>query len=666
MIITILANENPDENGYKNFQNENISNIIKNYLLLNEVEAIYIIGPRIKNFSTLEIEILNNILSLSKKIKYSELPKTNNIGETLKLFLETSEIPQCEMVVCDTNGYFEINNFVHYARKVNSEICCPVVNACDLQSKNWILCVADKNYIKEICLKNFPSKNGFIFGMIGVIYFKKKPLIDGQNSIIEYINDRLRSEKIDIYKVNIKEVSLQNNLFDKSGYEGTIFCDLDGTLIYHEGKPDYKKNLKLLPGAIEFLDNVAYLKLELILCTARNKDEEILLKKALLEIGVKYSKLIMGISSGPRILINDLKQSTINRKTAIAIEVIRDNGLTEVSNFLYSSNSEKIAAILSGASGAQTYLVKNKNNLYEIKKEVIVSDDKSIFSKNKLIKQYDILKAYHVIYPDLCPNPYDLHVSDFAASFRMPYYENIRKNDEQIIDIIDKSIAITELLSKTIYCYASKNEDEKWIEKFLKKKILSKLNLETFLLIDVNPSVELIINNSIKEHYLYYLNELINNNKFFNLVNPKFLGLTHGDCTVQNSIFNNNNIILIDFEPESFLEPKELDLGKLFQSIYCGYELWEEFPYLVKINSFNNFIIYEPKFKEFKIHEFLKKWSNILNISEFEVKLVAKFYLSTHLIRMIPYQQNLDKKRAIYAYLLAVNLLSELCFEIKK
>jgi hydroxymethylpyrimidine pyrophosphatase-like HAD family hydrolase len=111
----------------------------------------------------------------------------------------------------------------------------------------------------------------------------------------------------------------------------TIFCDIDGTLVKHSipsqaSLPSHK--MELLPGTIEKLSEWDSLGYTIILVTGRKESLRSVTEKQLSEVGIFYDKLIMGIGSGERILINDKKPNgTI---TAHSINLKRNHGLTEI------------------------------------------------------------------------------------------------------------------------------------------------------------------------------------------------------------------------------------------------------------------------------------------------------------------------------------------------
>ena len=150
----------------------------------------------------------------------------------------------------------------------------------------------------------------FFYGVVGTFYFKKIPVITHEKSIVDYISVNLKALFINAKICSLSEIKIYKNTPDPSGFKGTVFCDLDGTLVLHEALPTYSKPLVLTEGAAEFLKVLEENDYELVICTARSHADEEKIKNALLEANIYFSKLICGLSSGTRILLNDSKPKT--------------------------------------------------------------------------------------------------------------------------------------------------------------------------------------------------------------------------------------------------------------------------------------------------------------------------------------------------------------------
>lgn len=113
----------------------------------------------------------------------------------------------------------------------------------------------------------------------------------------------------------------------------TIFCDIDGTLIEHTSPSNVAKsvwNSIALPGTIDKLTEWDSKGYTIILTTGRKESLRSQTEKQLSEIGIFYDQLIMGISGGQRVLINDFKPNDNVNLTAISFCVERNKGIKEI------------------------------------------------------------------------------------------------------------------------------------------------------------------------------------------------------------------------------------------------------------------------------------------------------------------------------------------------
>ena len=111
----------------------------------------------------------------------------------------------------------------------------------------------------------------------------------------------------------------------------TIFCDIDGTLLEHQG--DLSKTItnqpRLLDGTITKIGEWDRKGYNIILVTGRRESMRKLTEQHLASLGVFYDQLIMGIGGGPRIVINDKKPYS-DDNTCYAINIERNKGIGEV------------------------------------------------------------------------------------------------------------------------------------------------------------------------------------------------------------------------------------------------------------------------------------------------------------------------------------------------
>ena len=110
----------------------------------------------------------------------------------------------------------------------------------------------------------------------------------------------------------------------------TIFCDIDGVLMRHSGDITKQHLLDpkeaLLDGVKETITEWDRKGYRIILTTGRRESTRKFTEKQLGEAGIFYDHLIMGISGGVRVLINDHKVDS-KQETAKAINLKRNDGV---------------------------------------------------------------------------------------------------------------------------------------------------------------------------------------------------------------------------------------------------------------------------------------------------------------------------------------------------
>jgi hydroxymethylpyrimidine pyrophosphatase-like HAD family hydrolase len=87
----------------------------------------------------------------------------------------------------------------------------------------------------------------------------------------------------------------------------TIFCDIDGTLLHHFGNIDdnVKKEPVILPNVLKSIQQWEKLNYKIIIITGRKEFARKATEQQLFNAGIVYDSLIMGITNGDRIIIND-------------------------------------------------------------------------------------------------------------------------------------------------------------------------------------------------------------------------------------------------------------------------------------------------------------------------------------------------------------------------
>ena len=111
----------------------------------------------------------------------------------------------------------------------------------------------------------------------------------------------------------------------------TIFCDIDGCIIKHNGNltTQLLMEAELLPGAIDKINEWNYMGYTLILTTGRKESMRKKTEQDLENLGVFYDKLIMGLPRGERVVINDKKYGS-EEDQASAINLTRNEGIGSI------------------------------------------------------------------------------------------------------------------------------------------------------------------------------------------------------------------------------------------------------------------------------------------------------------------------------------------------
>lgn len=115
----------------------------------------------------------------------------------------------------------------------------------------------------------------------------------------------------------------------------TIFCDIDGVLFKHSGDITSQHLLPVkeieMQGVRETFtawDRKGY---KIILTTGRRESTRPYTEKQLAAAGIFYDHLLMGITGGIRVLINDHKPDS-DVETAIAVNLKRNEGVKDLAD----------------------------------------------------------------------------------------------------------------------------------------------------------------------------------------------------------------------------------------------------------------------------------------------------------------------------------------------
>lgn len=114
----------------------------------------------------------------------------------------------------------------------------------------------------------------------------------------------------------------------RSGLKGTVFIDLDGTLVKHVPIPsETGEDIEVLDGTAEKLKEFKEKGYYVILATSRPHHKIFGVLDKLKSIGIEFDQLICDLPVGPRHMINDMKGNEVR---TIAHVLKRDEGIKKI------------------------------------------------------------------------------------------------------------------------------------------------------------------------------------------------------------------------------------------------------------------------------------------------------------------------------------------------
>ena len=220
--------------------------------------------------------------------------------------------------------------------------------------KNSFAKVDENGIVTTIVEKRVISSDG----LVGLHYWRRGS--DFVNSADKLMNSFEAEKKVECYisetynylihdGMQIAGIRLQSNQFiplgtpkDISVYLGklkefytekpkTIFCDIDGTILKHIHRFSdlIDHNPILLPDVIKKINEWDSMGHRIVFCTARKESARKMTEEHLTRLGLCWDILLMGMTSGCRIIIND-KLNQQDEDRAKSVNVITDLGFTTI------------------------------------------------------------------------------------------------------------------------------------------------------------------------------------------------------------------------------------------------------------------------------------------------------------------------------------------------
>lgn len=291
-------------------------------------------------------QIFNNYNFNYTEIQIDEI--TNSASETaLKAKEYIDNDSQLYVINCDQHLNWNINDFINFTNKENVDGAIVLFKSNDPKhsyaeiKENKVISLVEKKVISDNALVGIHYwKHGkdFIYSAEQLIKntSNKEPYISEtynyltlNKNIVPYFIDNNSfmplgtSEDIESYIRIKKEYN-----YDKPK---TIFCDIDGTILKHSHSFSNVTDCEpiLLDGVLKKFNEWDSYGHKIIFTTARKESARSLTELHLKSLGLSWDQLIMGISSGQRVLIND-KYLPGDADRALSINVITDNGFKNI------------------------------------------------------------------------------------------------------------------------------------------------------------------------------------------------------------------------------------------------------------------------------------------------------------------------------------------------
>ncbi len=249
---------------------------------------------------------------------------------------------------CDQRLEWDSSVFLDFLSSENLDGC--VVTYDSDNPKNSFAILDESGFVTEFVEKRAVSRHS----LVGVHYWKRGSdfISSGEKHLNQFKSNNQKEcyisesynyliqegQKMKCFKITNNEFIPLGTPYDVSIYQGkikefysekpkTIFCDIDGTIIKHVHRFSDVcfEESQILPGVLEKFNEWDSQGHKIILCTARKESARQRTEEQLKKLGLCWDTLIMGVTSGNRVIINDkLNLSDPNR--AISVNVITNSG----------------------------------------------------------------------------------------------------------------------------------------------------------------------------------------------------------------------------------------------------------------------------------------------------------------------------------------------------
>lgn len=604
-------------------------------------------------------------------------------------------------IICDCDHHVNVETVISRCEQDDSpDVVIPVWEIKDEEQQNWGKLVYNHAHgdVVRFCEKDIIDRREAnmegceVYGMIGCYYFRTSQLIVDEPH--PYFSGMFTS-KLSEYKFAIAHVPHKDAYFfgtpkmveetvEKRRRQASVFCDVDGVILKHSPHSnDDPEDNTLIDGAVERLHKLKEEGHRVILSTARHPSTKSAFQKLLGILCVPYDDLVMGLTPGPRYLINDIKPSAPHKLQAIAVNVTRDGGIPLLQPSGAQVDDVELVRMFKGNSFSQTGLYHNSGEgigkgegtgRMFVRKHIRKTTETHEHYM-KLRRQCEDLRRFSWYSPGLVPEVLREEDNDYEYYIDLEYFQG-RQLDTYDTDIQGKVLQnVIQRLDRDVYSYRRPNEGSHFMRNFMDSKVWPKLRAfgNECVIMDClinHPSLKI---NGIRYSGLRSILSRLSLTQY----DSKWTNPIHGDLTLENILYNSNteDFKLIDMEGSRYVDSCYFDLGKIFQSIVARYDQWNEIPLHVHLDSdgvrvrvqcettngahlefFSEHRNYNHEFVRQVVTEYAKIMDEDINVT-FRKGI---FYMCTYFIRFVQFRRKVSKDHGLFAIIMAVNWLNAL------
>lgn len=275
----------------------------------------------------------------------------------------------------------------------------------------------------------------------------------------------------------------------------------------------------------------------------------------------------------------------------------------------------------------------------------------------RLRAQFRTVERFGELHPDLVPRVLGEEDNSHEYFYDMEYLEGYRQlNHLAPAEIPDALGGLFDRLARHVYSHQNRfaGIGGQWFDSHIEAKIYAKMDTMA-----ANARLRPLVLGSgveIDGEFCPSLEQLLglvtgaDRRGYFV---PDFLSIVHGDLTFQNIMVSPEGFArVIDMESSAQLDAPELDLGKLLQSVLSQYDDWHGAAGPLTETAPDGAIAlrFRPAEPDPAVLAAVRgRWAELLRCSRDQVDIKGNFYLSLHLIRMVPFRLRESEDQALYA-----------------